>query len=349
MIDWMILMAAVSAVAVTQSIFLGAINIVNGRRGAQSSIYLGLLLIALGIRVAKSLVYYYWPGIAIVGVALGGAGLWAAGPSLFLYLRSSTGKVISRNENILYYLPAVLVFILGSTIFKMQWMRLVYLSGCCVVIIGLVASFVIYQRHKSNDKNHWLLAVQLGVLVMITMFIYQLYSPNIQAYAWGAIVASVVLYFINFKGMGLHRVATTVQSSKNQLDENQLQMIGNELTRVFEKEHVYREQKLTLSKLAERINTPQYLLRKAIQQLHNKNFNDFINEYRVAELCDRLKRDNKFTIEAMASEVGFTSNSTFYEAFRKVMGCTPAEYRKKITADNKYPSELGALTRSQPI
>lgn len=346
--DWMILMAAVSAVAVTQSIFLGSINIVNGRKGSQSSIYLGLLLIALGVRVAKSLVYYYWPNIAIVGVALGGAGLWAAGPSLYLYMRSSTGHQVSRNENILFYLPSILLFVLGSTVFKIQWMRMVYLSGSFVIVAGLVTSYFIYRKHRLADKNNWLLTVQVGVLVIVSMFIYQLYSPNIQAYAWGAIVASVVLYVINFKGMSLQRVATSLQASKNQLDKSQLQKIGDELTRVFEKERIYREQKLTLSKLAERINTPQYLLRKAIQQLYDKNFNDFINEYRIAELCDQLQKENKYTIEAMASEVGFTSNSTFYEAFRKVTGCTPAEYRKKIASD-KYTDHLGSITRSQPV
>lgn len=346
--DWMILMAAVSAVAVAQSIFLGSINIVNGRKGYQSNVYLGLLLIALGVRVAKSLVYYYWPNIAIVGVALGGAGLWAAGPSLYLYMRSSTGHLVSRNENILFYLPSILLFVLGSTVFKMQWMRWVYLSGAFVIVVGLITSYLIYRKHRLADKNKWLLTVQVGVLVMVSMFIYQLYSPNIQAYALGAIVASVVLYVINFKGMSLQRVATSIQTAKNQLDKTQLKKIEDELNRVFEKERIYREQRLTLSKLAERINTPQYLLRKAIQQLHNKNFNDFVNEYRIAELSEQLQKDSKYTIEAMASEVGFTSNSTFYEAFRKVMGCTPAEYRKKITVD-KYSDDIETLTRSQPI
>lgn len=346
MSDWLIIMAAVSAVAVTQSIFLGSINIANGRKGAPGNVYLGLLLISLGVRVAKSLIYYYWPNIAIVGVALGGAGLWAAGPSVYLYVRSSTDSRISRSESLLLYVPAVLLFILGSTVFKMQWMRYLYLSGSFVLVAGLIASFYVYLKHRHTDKNNWLLTIQLGVMVIVSMFIYQLFSPNIQAYAWGAIVAAVVLYFINFKGMSLQKVATTVQPSKNYLDEKQLHFIGNELTRVLEIDRIYREQKLTLSKLAERINTPQYLLRKAIQQLHNKNFNDFINEYRIAELCDRLRKDNKYTIEAMAADVGFTSNSTFYEAFRKVMKCTPAEYRKNI-ANEKY--SLETLTRSQTI
>ncbi|MCB0488273.1 MAG: AraC family transcriptional regulator, partial [Cyclobacteriaceae bacterium] len=67
-----------------------------------------------------------------------------------------------------------------------------------------------------------------------------------------------------------------------------------------------------------------------IQHSHGKNFNDFINEYRITEICERLEKDTKYTIEAIASEVGLSSNSTFYEAFRKVMNCTPAEYRKRL-------------------
>ncbi|MEQ9591801.1 MAG: helix-turn-helix domain-containing protein [Cyclobacteriaceae bacterium] len=353
--NWTVLLAAVGAVAVTQSIFLGIVNIINSREGSKANLYLGIMLIGLGLRIGKSLVYFYWTDMATLGVAIGGAGLWMAGPSLYLYVRSFIGEVISPTLKAILYAPGVAILILGPFYFRtivldMPLQRLVYLLGSGVLGLSILASAITYFTSQSKERRNWMYLIHAGVLAMAVMFVYQLYSPNIKAYALGALVAAIILYIINFKGIGLKTVSASVRSQRQNLGADQVLKIEADLLAAFEKDHIYREQKLTLGKVSEKVGIPQYLIRKVIQQRFDKNFNDFVNEYRIAEIKQRLQHNHRYTIEAIAGEVGFTSNSTFYEAFRKVMSCTPAEYRKKLDAD-KYSDEgaSSSLTSSRPI
>lgn len=61
------------------------------------------------------------------------------------------------------------------------------------------------------------------------------------------------------------------------------------------------------------------------------NLNDYINRLRV-EYTIKLMRGNKnYSIEAIAGEAGFNSRSTFYRAFYKEFGMTPAQYMNTLT------------------
>lgn len=89
---------------------------------------------------------------------------------------------------------------------------------------------------------------------------------------------------------------------------------------------------LKIGDLAKLLDMPQYELSKIINRGFEKNFFDFINEYRVHEFI-RLKQDAKFAQFnnlKLAFQSGFNSKSAFNRAFRKVTGDSPRSYFKKI-------------------
>ena len=99
----------------------------------------------------------------------------------------------------------------------------------------------------------------------------------------------------------------------------------------MEESHTYREMGLTLGKLAEEADVPAYKLREAINRgLGFRNFNDFLNSYRIEEAANRLrdKKQEDTQILVIALDAGFRSLSTFNKAFRQIQGVTPTEYRK---------------------
>ena len=64
--------------------------------------------------------------------------------------------------------------------------------------------------------------------------------------------------------------------------------------------------------------------------------NDFVNKFRI-DRAKQLLVDQEFDnykIEAIGYECGFNNKVTFYKAFSKFEGITPAMYKKKQKGKN---------------
>ena len=95
----------------------------------------------------------------------------------------------------------------------------------------------------------------------------------------------------------------------------------------------YRTEKLTLNKLASAAQLPEYRVRRVInQQLGYRNFNDYINQLRIAEAAQRLQQAPDEPILNISLDVGYRSLSSFNRAFRDIMGATPTDYRQRHIA-----------------
>ena len=99
---------------------------------------------------------------------------------------------------------------------------------------------------------------------------------------------------------------------------------------VMDREKFYRNNELNLPKLASLLKISPHHLSQILNERLNKNFFDFINEYRVKEAKQMLSDKNyeDFNILAISLEVGFNSNTTFISAFKRYENITPSEYRK---------------------
>jgi AraC-like DNA-binding protein len=106
---------------------------------------------------------------------------------------------------------------------------------------------------------------------------------------------------------------------------------SEELARVNRtmQEGFYRQEKLTLKDLAVALGLPEYKVRAVInKELGYRNFNEFINEYRIAEAAQRLISEPDTPISNIALDVGYRTLSSFNRAFRKEKETTPTAYRE---------------------
>jgi AraC-like DNA-binding protein len=94
---------------------------------------------------------------------------------------------------------------------------------------------------------------------------------------------------------------------------------------------MFRDPDLTLPDVAEALDVPPHLLSQYLNDNLGKSFTSFVNEYRVRAVEQELqKEDHQLTLEAIGNECGFRSNSSFYNAFKKVKGMTPSQFRKSL-------------------
>ena len=80
------------------------------------------------------------------------------------------------------------------------------------------------------------------------------------------------------------------------------------------------------------MNIPRQYISEVLNLHLNKSFQDFVNEYRVEAFVKNLQNDQHahFTLFGMATEVGFSSKSSFNATFKKVKGITPTQFRNSI-------------------
>jgi len=108
-----------------------------------------------------------------------------------------------------------------------------------------------------------------------------------------------------------------------------------ELQRLLQLVHqhaFHRSEEPSLGALAALADLPEYRLRRLIHQgLGHRNFNAFINSFRLAEaraaLADPARRG--VPILSLALEAGFQSIGPFNRAFKTETGLTPSEYRQQ--------------------
>ncbi|MEM0953968.1 MAG: helix-turn-helix domain-containing protein [Pseudomonadota bacterium] len=118
--------------------------------------------------------------------------------------------------------------------------------------------------------------------------------------------------------------------AKSGLSPEQLEEIKSRLIALMENEKLFLTPDLTLPMLAEQLGASVNHVSQVINAGFGTSFFDFINNYRIREATRMLDDDVAScpTVLTVALDVGFNSTSTFYVAFKKVTGRTPAQYRR---------------------
>lgn len=122
-----------------------------------------------------------------------------------------------------------------------------------------------------------------------------------------------------------------------QKDRSPHLIIGNfdflveQLCKLMDQQKPFKNPDLSIADLSEMLNSKTHILSRLVNEHYNKNFRDFINEYRVREFILLSVSDEykNYTFLALAYEVGFNSKSTFNLAFKKVTGLSPSDYFKR--------------------
>jgi AraC-like DNA-binding protein len=121
------------------------------------------------------------------------------------------------------------------------------------------------------------------------------------------------------------------------------------LERVMTAERAYRQEGLTIGGLAQQLGLPEYRLRRLINQaLGHRNFNSFVNRYRIAEAKAALGDPQQAGVPVLtiALDAGFSSLGPFNRAFKAETGMTPTEFRRASLAPLADSSNMAAISES---
>ncbi len=203
-------------------------------------------------------------------------------------------------------------------------------------------------KHINLNWLRWLTYSFLAVTIIwwiagyadIAYLIHWFGEPSMQVayFFWAAM--SVVVLVIGYYGLFrpeifIDRESEPAPASANpkRLNETELSLYTEKLLDLMEREKPYLDPKLKLSDLATMMSVNTGILSLIINQGAGKNFNDFVNEYRVTEFKSRVKSGDhqNFTLLAIALDSGFNSKSSFNAIFKKLTGVTPNQFRNQFS------------------
>ncbi len=189
----------------------------------------------------------------------------------------------------------------------LRWF-IIGLQGALIFAVVFLENFLLVGGSESNAQGQAIIVYSLALLTL-----------------------SMLVVALRFDFVSLSNVIRKVAESTSEESGAPLKFDEDSFN-IFKKEQLYREAGLTIATLAQKLSMPEYRLRSFIhKQLGFRNFNAMLHQYRVED-ASKLLIDNgsiSVPILTIALTVGYQSITPFNNAFRKIKGVTPSEYRKQ--------------------
>ncbi|MGZ3874162.1 MAG: ABC transporter permease [Mucilaginibacter sp.] len=208
-----------------------------------------------------------------------------------------------------------------------------------------------YRRFKFNDlsdryrhKLRWLHRLLMGFGLLWLLWIpyvavdHFYYHGRMDIHAYYPLYILLAFVMIRIAAAGFLKpeigVFQTAPVSKPMLPAA-LKQKGTWLKKAVETGQYYRDPELSLGSLAEKLEMTTHELSRVINVALKKSFNDFINEYRVAEVIRKMQdpANDHITLLGIALESGFNSQSTFTRIFKHMTGKSPIVYKNELKKD----------------
>lgn len=166
------------------------------------------------------------------------------------------------------------------------------------------------------------------------------------AVVWGLVPAGIVLLlavFVYYRRKNrslppvetLHEPAAAAAEEKyktNKVSVEECKRLKEKLDNVMDTEKPYTSPELKIADLARATGTSAHALSYLFNQYLNRNYYDYINDYRIAEFKRLVDKSEyaKYTLSALAELCGFSSRASFFRYFKKATGITPSEYIRSL-------------------
>ena len=314
------------------AVLLGAILILSPRMNrTRARQKLGLALLAYGyLLFSFTAVDNSWVPLS-VWVVLSDYVIVLAASALFLdYVSGSLGRGdVSR----LCYGPALLFlgialllgrdFILGNAI---NWVVITQVAYTCLTTWVYLGS----RRAHASRVDH-LRALLVGLWILHVFQLSRMLFPD-SGWLFDLVPLAGTVLVLAFTTLLLSDSRALRALSQVMPNQAEHSVTAADIDAFMLSEKPFLDSRLTLRQLANALSMGPRQFSALIRTRSGGNFYQFVNKYRVEEAKQMLAdpRERRTSVEAIGLIAGFRARSTFYEAFRREVGKSPAQYRQDL-------------------
>ncbi len=341
-----ILLVILSSAGLLHGVLIAYYLIFFKKKKTLTNFVLGLILVFMAFRIGKSVMLNFGDDLEPVFIFIGLAFLLLIGPFLRWYtLGMTTPNFKLPRFYTVELIPFVLVFV--SSLFvtrewyeEGKWVIIIFGSGLIFIYLHMATyialSWQVIKKVKSKYQSNlrtksqksvldWLHVLIIGFILIWISYVLNILDGAVP-YVVGPIVYSVVIYYLSYKA--IQTKITDVNGDVFKVNDNH--KLYDSIVQILVDDKLYLESNISLAKISKIIGKSTQLTSAVINEFAKRNFNDFINYYRIQDakrLLASTEKD-KFTISSIAFDTGFSSLSSFNSAFKKFEGVTPSAFRK---------------------
>ena len=287
---------------------------------------------------------------------------YSTGPLLYLYFLRLYNKEVSFNYA-LHFLPAALLVIPNLFFWlkingwydgeipllwlaQQHWFIVAHMSCYTLLLFRLLTVHNGIPTEFTEVRRRWskFLSILYGLFVASYASYYMLVGFSFFNSQWDYAISFMMSFSIYVIGYIIFRQPSVfngelytnlflpIQNKKTSFEDSLLNELYTNLTTYMQQEKPYIDNELRLVHLADQLGFSTHLLSKVINKKSGKNFNTFVNEYRLIEAERLLTESSNSSIKSVYFDVGFNSKAAFYKAFRNKHHCTPSEFRDNYEA-----------------
>ncbi|MDF3012399.1 MAG: AraC family transcriptional regulator [Cellvibrio sp.] len=203
------------------------------------------------------------------------------------------------------------------------WLRVMLFLNMAIWVLVWLLIFIPHDLHRLNN----IIIYSLVSLVIYLMGYFSLRQPDITAAEKNIATSSSI------EKPGL-------KYGDNRLPDELRENIWIELEKYIGNQMPWRASNLSLAQLAENTGIASHHISQVLNDHLGLSFNDYLNQYRVKDVCAQLATAGNQNLLDIALACGFSSKSSFNAIFKKHTGHTPSEYRKAVQFQQIVRPEL---------
>ncbi len=297
----------------------------------------------ISIRTGKSVFFYFNPDLSFHYLQFGLTACLFIGPFLYFYIMSVKGAHNSIKKEWIYHFTLLLItalvvgflypFKTNIDLWRPYFIDAIYYVWLVYTLLSLYKLLptlkeALKGRSKVTSSDVWVLSIFFGNFAVWASYKFSYFT----SYITGALTFSFLFYlmilflFFNRKKSKIIFNPTEKYADKK-FESSEAEALIEVLRNVMSEESLYKNPNLKSSDVAKKIQLTTHQFSQLLNDNLGKNFASFVNEYRIEEAKKKLLSNSSFTLEAIAYECGFNSKSTFYTAFKKIVGITPSQFK----------------------
>jgi len=313
-------------------------------------------LIPLGIAIAP-LIYFYVKAITTSNFTFKKKNFIHFIPAITLilyrfsiYFYDSLQPGFNDTQNGILKLSVDEPIVLPLLVFVSFAQMLLYLAFTFQLFYNYRKRIKAYFSNTYKLELNWILSF---LIAFTALFLYSslqdiigslIIELNYEQRWWLNIFMAIVVLFVGIKGYftdttKLNKLSFSFSPNPEsipQVKKEEEKVSAEDIEKLkshMEIEKPYLNPDLNLSDLSDELQINRAELSKIINSGFQKNFNDFINEYRVNTFKEKLNlgEHKQLSLLGIAYDCGFNSKATFNRVFKKITQISPTEFLNSIT------------------